>query len=152
MDQTSNTPAKPFCYYTIDDEQNLFEIYDDGYTNCKLYEDPNNIIIEESPEKEQKNENKENSIINNESKAQPQEGEPQPNSNPNNTEPNAEEENKIARKIAFEDPDFTKHSCWKSISNECIDFIKKLLEKDVKKRMVIEDAIKHNWFKKFIHN
>ena len=65
---------------------------------------------------------------------------------------NAEEENKIARKIAFEDPDFTKHSCWKSISNECIDFIKKLLEKDVKKRMVIEDAIKHNWFKKFIHN
>ena len=80
--------------YTIDDEQNLFEIYDDGYANCKLYEDPNKVIIEESPEKEQKNENKENSTINNESKAQPQEGEPQPNSNPNNTEPNAEEENK----------------------------------------------------------
>ena len=63
---------------------------------------------------------------------------------------NAEDENKIARKIAFDQPDFTKHSCWKSLSNECIDFIKRLLEKDVKKRMVIEDAIKHNWFKKFL--
>ena len=61
---------------------------------------------------------------------------------------NAEDENTIARKIAFNQPDFTKHSCCKSLSNECIDFIKRLLEKDVKKRMVIEDAIKHSWFKK----
>ena len=63
---------------------------------------------------------------------------------------NSEDENKIARQIAFEQPDFTKHSCWKLISSECVDFIKKLLEKDAKKRMVIEDAIKHDWFKKFL--
>ena len=62
---------------------------------------------------------------------------------------NSEDENKIARQIAFDQPDFTKNSVWKSLSNECIDFIKKLLEKDAKKRMIIEDAIKHPWFKKF---
>ena len=76
--------------YTVDDEQNLFEIYDDGYANCKLYQDPNKVIVEEKQEEEQKNENKENSVANNDSKAQPQspEGEGQPNV----TEPNAEEE------------------------------------------------------------
>ena len=78
--------------FTVDDEQNLFEIYDDGYANCKLYEDPNKVITEENQEQEQNNENKENkenkdaSIVNNDSKAQevasPQKG----------TEPNAEEE------------------------------------------------------------
>ena len=62
---------------------------------------------------------------------------------------NHEDENKIARQIAFDHPDFIKNSAWKTISNECIDFIKKLLEKDAKKRMPIEDALKHPWFKKF---
>ena len=62
---------------------------------------------------------------------------------------NSEDENKIARQIAFDQPDFSKNSVWKTLSNECIDFIKKLLEKDAKKRMLIEDAIKHPWFKKF---
>ena len=63
---------------------------------------------------------------------------------------NSEDENKIARKIAFDEPDYEKNSCWKSLSYECIDFIKKLLNKDPKKRMIIEDAIKHPWFKKFV--
>ena len=63
---------------------------------------------------------------------------------------NSEDENKIARKIAFDEPDFEKNSCWKTLSSECIDFIKKLLCKDPKKRMIIEDAIKHPWFKKFV--
>ena len=62
---------------------------------------------------------------------------------------NSEDENKIARQIAFDQPDFSKNSVWKTLSNECIDFIKKLLEKDAKKRMLIEDAIKQPWFKKF---
>jgi len=62
---------------------------------------------------------------------------------------NSEDENKIARKIAFDEPDYEKNSCWKTLSYECIDFIKKLLNKDPKKRMVIEDAIKHPWFKKY---
>jgi calcium-dependent protein kinase len=63
---------------------------------------------------------------------------------------NSDDENKIARLIAFEQPDFAVSSCWKTISKECVDFIKKLLEKDAKKRMVIADAVKHDWFKKFI--
>ena len=46
---------------------------------------------------------------------------------------NSEDENKIARKIAFDEPDFEKNSCWKTLSSECIDFIKKLLCKDSKK-------------------
>ena len=63
---------------------------------------------------------------------------------------NAEDENKIARQIAFCEPDFVNGDCWKKTSRECIDFIKKLLEKDPKKRMTIGDAVKHDWFKKFI--
>ena len=63
---------------------------------------------------------------------------------------NAEDENKIARQIAFEEPDFENADCWKKISKECVNFIKKLLEKDPKKRMIIGDALKHEWFKKFI--
>ena len=63
---------------------------------------------------------------------------------------NSEEDNDIARKIVYDQADFSKNSCWKSLSYECIDFIKKLLEKDSKKRMVIEEALKHPWFKKYI--
>ena len=54
--------------YTIDNEQNLFEIYDDGYANCCLHDDPNKVIMEEKQEEEKKEENKENSVINNDSK------------------------------------------------------------------------------------
>ena len=63
---------------------------------------------------------------------------------------NGEDENKIAKQIAFSEPDFVKNECWKEISKECVDFIKKLLEKEPQKRMVIADAVKHDWFKKFI--
>ena len=62
---------------------------------------------------------------------------------------NGEDENKIAREIAFNEPDFNAE-CWKKVSRECISFIKQLLEKNAKKRMVIGDALKHPWFKKFI--
>ena len=62
---------------------------------------------------------------------------------------NAEDENKIARQIAFSEPDF-ENDCWKKISKECVKFIKRLLEKDPKKRMVIADALKHEWFQKFV--
>ena len=62
---------------------------------------------------------------------------------------NAEDENKIARQIAFGEPDFNS-DCWKKVSKECINFIKRLLEKDPKKRMNIADTLKHDWFKKFI--
>ena len=50
---------------------------------------------------------------------------------------NAEDENKIARQIAFSEPDFENADCWKKMSKECVNFIKKLLEKDPKKRMLI---------------
>ena len=63
---------------------------------------------------------------------------------------NGEDENKIAREIAFNEPDFNNAECWKKVSKECISFIKQLLEKNAKKRMVIGDALKHPWFKKFI--
>ena len=62
---------------------------------------------------------------------------------------NGEDENKIAREIAFNEPDFNAE-CWKKVSKECISFIKQLLEKNAKKRMVIGDALKHEWFQKFI--
>ena len=62
---------------------------------------------------------------------------------------NGEDENKIAREIAFNEPDFNAE-CWKKVSKECISFIKQLLEKNAKKRMVIGDSLKHPWFKKFI--
>ena len=63
---------------------------------------------------------------------------------------NAEDENKIARQIAFGEPDFENADCWKKISKECVSFIKKKKKKDPKKRMLIGDALKHDWFKKFI--
>ena len=79
--------------YTIDDEQNLFELYDDGYANCNLHDDPNKVIMEEKQEEEQKVENKENSIINNDSKGQ--EGANQPvGTEGNNVE--VKEENKTS--------------------------------------------------------
>ena len=62
---------------------------------------------------------------------------------------NGEDENKIAREIVFNEPDFNAE-CWKKVSKECISFIKQLLEKNAKKRMVIGNALKHPWFKKFI--
>ena len=66
--------------YTIDDEQNLFEIYDDGYANCTLHDDESNkVIMEEKPDEEkEKEENKENSAVNNDNNALNKEENPNP--------------------------------------------------------------------------
>jgi hypothetical protein len=75
--------------YTIDDEQNLFEIFDDGYANCNLHDDVNKVIMEEKQDDEkEKEENKENSQINNDSKAANKEEVPNAESQPQeNKEP-----------------------------------------------------------------
>jgi len=36
--------------------------------------------------------------------------------------------------------------CWKKISDDCKDLIQNLLEKDPKKRITLENALKHRWF------
>ena len=65
---------------------------------------------------------------------------------------NAEDETDIARQVAFDEPDFTKHSCWSKISNEAKDFTKRLLEKKAKNRMDIKQALEHDWIKKYSKN
>ena len=77
--------------YTNDDEQNLFEIYDDGYANCNLFNDTNKVIMEEKQDEEkEKEENKENNEVNNENKPveekQNNEGEVQTEKKENNEE------------------------------------------------------------------
>ena len=64
---------------------------------------------------------------------------------------NANDENEIARQVAFDEPDF-KRDCWKNISKEAIDFVKKLLEKDPMERMNIKQALEHEWIKKYAKN
>ena len=58
------------------------------------------------------------------------------------------DEEEIARKTVAEPPPY-KGSIWKKISPEAKDFIKKLLEKDPKKRMNIKEALQHEWFHKY---
>lgn len=36
---------------------------------------------------------------------------------------------------------------WKTTSEHCKDLLKKLLAKDPKKRISLENALKHEWFK-----
>ena len=59
-----------------------------------------------------------------------------------------ESEQDIAFKIVYVQPNFDIK--FKKKSKESIDFTKRLLEKDAKKRMNIEEALEHSWFKK--HN
>ena len=54
----------------------------------------------------------------------------------------------IIRKTIYEQPNFRNGICEK-IPNECINFISKLLEKNPKKRMTINEALNHEWIKKF---
>ena len=54
----------------------------------------------------------------------------------------------IIRKTIYEQPNF-RYGIWEKISNECINFISKLLEKNPKKRMTINEALEHEWIKKF---
>ena len=58
------------------------------------------------------------------------------------------DEEEIARKTVAEPPPY-KGSIWKKISPEARDFIKRLLEKDPKKRMNIKEALQHEWFHKY---
>ena len=65
---------------------------------------------------------------------------------------NSEYENEIARKVVYDEPDYTRNPIWKNISSECKDFIKKLLNKDQNKRMTIKEALEHKWINMFDEN
>ena len=58
-------------------------------------------------------------------------------------------EHEIAKNVVYSKVDFTKKPIWKEITDEAKDFISKLLEKDLKKRIEIKTALEHPWFKKF---
>ncbi len=59
------------------------------------------------------------------------------------------DEHEIAKNVVYSKVDFEKKPIWKEISNEAKDFIRKLLEKDLKKRIEMKAALEHPWFKKF---
>ena len=59
------------------------------------------------------------------------------------------DEHEIAKNVVYSKVDFDKKPIWKEISDEAKDFINKLLEKDLKKRIEIKAALEHLWFKKF---
>ena len=52
--------------------------------------------------------------------------------------------NKLATKIVFFEPDYPLE-----LSNEIIDLLKKLLEKNEKDRITINEIFNHSWFKKY---
>ena len=58
-------------------------------------------------------------------------------------------EHEIAKNVVYSKFDFTKKPIWNNISKEAKDFISKLLEKDLKKRIDMKTALEHPWFKKF---
>ena len=59
------------------------------------------------------------------------------------------DEHEIAKNVVYSKVDFEKKPIWKEISKEAKDFISKLLEKDLKKRIEMKAALEHPWFKKF---
>ena len=59
------------------------------------------------------------------------------------------DEHEIARNVVYSKVNFEKKPIWKVISNEAKDFISKLLDKDLKKRMEMTAALEHPWFKKY---
>ena len=59
------------------------------------------------------------------------------------------DEHEIAKNVVYSKVDFEKKPIWKEISREAKDFISKLLEKDLKKRIEMKAALEHPWFKKF---
>ena len=65
---------------------------------------------------------------------------------------NSDDENEIARQVVYDDPNYTRNPIWKSISQECLDFIKRLLEKDQNKRMTIREVLEHKWIKMYDEN
>ena len=58
-------------------------------------------------------------------------------------------EHEIAKNVVYSRVDFTKKPIWNDISKEAKDFICKLLEKDLKKRIDMKTALEHPWFSKF---
>ena len=64
----------------------------------------------------------------------------------------SDKENEIARQIVYDEPDFNKNRTWKNISQECLDFVKRLLEKDQDKRMNIKEVLEHKWIKMYDEN
>ena len=54
----------------------------------------------------------------------------------------------ITRKTINDQPNFYS-GIWENISHECIDFIRRLLEKNPKKRMTVKLALEHEWIKKY---
>ncbi len=58
-------------------------------------------------------------------------------------------EKEIAKAVVYNKVDFNRKPIWKEISKEAKDFITKLLEKDLKKRIDMKTALEHPWFKKF---
>ena len=59
------------------------------------------------------------------------------------------DEHEIAKNVVYSKVDFERKPIWKEISKEAKDFICKLLEKDLKKRIEMKAALEHPWFKKF---
>ena len=58
---------------------------------------------------------------------------------------NSQDENEIARQVAYDDPDFSRNPVWGAISAEAKDFVKRLLIKDPFKRMNIKQALEHKF-------
>ena len=58
-------------------------------------------------------------------------------------------EHEIAKSVVYSKVDFEKKPIWKEITDEAKDFICKLLEKNLKKRIEMKAALEHPWFKKF---
>ena len=59
-----------------------------------------------------------------------------------------QDDREIARQT-IHDPVPFKGSVWRNISQEGIDFIKRLLTKNPDERMTVKDALEHEWIKKF---
>ena len=47
----------------------------------------------------------------------------------------------VERKVRFD------QVIWKKLSPECLDFVQKLLIKDPKERLTVEQALRHPWLK-----
>ena len=58
-------------------------------------------------------------------------------------------EKEIAKNVVYSKVDFTKKPIWNEISKEAKDFVNKLLEKNLNKRIDMKTALEHPWFKKF---
>ena len=61
-------------------------------------------------------------------------------------DPNSEYE--IARKVVEDCPSYSQKR-WEGISNEAKNFVQRLLERNVNKRMTIKEALTHPWITKF---